>query len=86
MTAPDEIEDPFAERLNLARRIAFLVCSSERDLGLPWRDRAPLPMTERCERVLRAAQRGGLDARRYSFVWSLCRAFRQMRLRRSERC
>ena len=74
MTVLPEIDDLTAARHNVARRILFCVLSSERLLGLPPDAHGKLDLKGRCERILRAAQRGGLEAGLYSLVWSIFRA------------
>jgi hypothetical protein len=73
MTAPDELVDGRAATLNVARRILFSLCLCERSLGLPCDSHALVPIRERCERILRAAQCGGLEAGLYSLAWNLFR-------------
>jgi hypothetical protein len=53
-----------------ARAATLVLVRSEMAIGLPL-DNEQMPVKERCERVLRAAQGGGLDAQGYRVAWLL---------------
>ncbi len=76
MTARPDIDDATAARYDVPRRILFSLVSCERLLGLPQDIHAQLEIRDRCERILRRAQRGGLATGLYSLVWSLFQATR----------
>lgn len=50
-----------------ARALATVLVRSELTLGLP--HDSTVPLQQRVERVIRAAQNGNLDARSYRAIW-----------------
>ena len=60
-----------ASSIQIARRVAFLLCSAEQALGLPIQHESGL--RERTDAILKAAKRKQLDPGLYRWVFTLRR-------------
>jgi hypothetical protein len=60
-------EDAMTDDAARARALAVVLGRSEQVLGLSYD--STMPLQQRIERVIRAAQSGNLDARSYRIIW-----------------
>ena len=70
LDAPQLVHDAEVDDFDFARRLAFVITSSERHLGLPCNKEGP-PVVERLGRIIERALAGGLDPELYRTCYLL---------------